>query len=60
MEKVSSAGDLHEILAAAAQAVSSAMLNSGKLLVAGNGGSAADAQHLVAEFVSRLRTTVRP
>ena len=26
----------------------------GKLLVAGNGGSAADAQHLVAEFVGRL------
>lgn len=54
MEKVSQTADLHEILAAAAQAVSSAMLNSGKLLVAGNGGSAADAQHLVAEFVSRL------
>lgn len=30
-----------------------------KLLVAGNGGSAADAQHLVAEFVVRL-TTNRP
>ena len=26
----------------------------GKLLVAGNGGSAADAQHIAAEFVSRL------
>ena len=31
----------------------------GKLLVAGNGGSAADAQHLVAEFVVRL-TVDRP
>ena len=30
-----------------------------KLMVAGNGGSAADAQHLVAEFVSRL-TVDRP
>jgi D-sedoheptulose 7-phosphate isomerase len=30
-----------------------------KLLVCGNGGSAADAQHLVAEFVSRL-TVDRP
>ena len=30
-------------------------LKSGhKLMVAGNGGSAADAQHLVAEFVGRL------
>jgi D-sedoheptulose 7-phosphate isomerase len=28
--------------------------SGGKLLVAGNGGSAADAQHIAAEFVSRL------
>ena len=28
--------------------------NNGKLYVAGNGGSAADAQHLVAEFVSKF------
>jgi len=36
-----------------------AMASGHKLLVAGNGGSAADAQHLVAEFVSRL-TVNRP
>jgi D-sedoheptulose 7-phosphate isomerase len=35
------------------------MLAGHKLMVAGNGGSAADAQHLVAEFVSRL-TVDRP
>ena len=35
------------------------MRNGRKLLVCGNGGSAADAQHLVAEFVSRL-TVDRP
>ena len=29
--------------------------SKGKLLICGNGGSAADAQHLVAEFVVRLR-----
>jgi D-sedoheptulose 7-phosphate isomerase len=51
--------DMHSILIAAAKLTSTAMLNSGKLLVAGNGGSAADAQHLVAEFVSRL-TQDRP
>lgn len=28
--------------------------NGGKLLIAGNGGSAADAQHIAAEFVSRF------
>lgn len=36
-----------------------AMKSGNKLLVAGNGGSAADAQHLVAEFVVRL-TVNRP
>jgi D-sedoheptulose 7-phosphate isomerase len=36
-----------------------AMASGHKLLVAGNGGSAADAQHLVAEFVARL-TVNRP
>jgi D-sedoheptulose 7-phosphate isomerase len=36
-----------------------AMRSGHKLLVAGNGGSAADAQHLVAEFVVRL-TVNRP
>jgi D-sedoheptulose 7-phosphate isomerase len=43
---------LSEITAASLKA-------GGKLLVAGNGGSAADAQHLVAEFVGRL-TVSRP
>ena len=41
------------------QVTAKAMQNGGKLLVAGNGGSAADAQHLVAEFVVRL-TVNRP
>jgi D-sedoheptulose 7-phosphate isomerase len=36
-----------------------AMKRGNKLMVAGNGGSAADSQHLVAEFVSRL-TRDRP
>jgi D-sedoheptulose 7-phosphate isomerase len=35
------------------------MLEGRKLMIAGNGGSAADAQHLAAEFVSRL-TIDRP
>jgi D-sedoheptulose 7-phosphate isomerase len=41
-------------VAEAAEATAHALLGGGKLMVAGNGGSAADAQHLVAEFVSRL------
>ena len=45
---------IHATLAQAAEATASAMKSGRKLMVAGNGGSAADAQHLVAEFVSRL------
>jgi glycosyltransferase involved in cell wall biosynthesis len=36
--------------------IATAFLNGGKLLVCGNGGSAAEAQHLVAEFVGRFQT----
>jgi D-sedoheptulose 7-phosphate isomerase len=43
----------------AAYTIADAMKRGNKLMVAGNGGSAADSQHLVAEFVSRL-TVDRP
>ena len=39
---------------AAARACISAMKNNRKILLAGNGGSAADAQHIAGEFVSRF------
>lgn len=45
---------LAQTLATAARATAAAMKAGHKLMVAGNGGSAADAQHMVAEFVSRL------
>jgi len=38
----------------AATACVASLKSGGKLLLAGNGGSAADAQHIAAEFVSRL------
>jgi D-sedoheptulose 7-phosphate isomerase len=41
-------------LVSIAKLTAEAMQSGHKLLVAGNGGSAADAQHLVAEFVVRL------
>lgn len=37
-----------------AELIANSMQNGGKLLACGNGGSAADAQHFVAEFVGRL------
>jgi D-sedoheptulose 7-phosphate isomerase len=39
---------------AIADAVTQAFRNGGKLLLAGNGGSAADAQHIAGELVSKL------
>ena len=43
-----------------AQAITLSMRGGGKLLIAGNGGSAADAQHLAAEFLSRYLIDRRP
>lgn len=48
-----------DAVASAARTIADAMKRGNKLMVAGNGGSAADSQHLVAEFVSRL-TVDRP
>jgi D-sedoheptulose 7-phosphate isomerase len=44
----------------AAEAITNSLRNNGKLLVCGNGGSAADSQHVAGEFVGVLdRTFVR-
>jgi D-sedoheptulose 7-phosphate isomerase len=43
-----------ETITAAADVLSDAFRAGGKLLICGNGGSAADCQHMAAEFVSRL------
>lgn len=40
--------------------VQASLEQGGKLLIFGNGGSAADAQHLAAEFVNRFRINRRP
>ncbi len=44
-----------EVLAAAADTIAEALRSGHKVLFFGNGGSAADAQHLAAEFVNRFR-----
>jgi D-sedoheptulose 7-phosphate isomerase len=59
MQSVLADPDISETVVRIAELTAKAMLNGRKLLVAGNGGSAADAQHLVAEFVVRL-TVNRP
>jgi len=45
----------HQEILAAATLMTEAYRNGGKLLLCGNGGSAADCQHMAAEFVNRLR-----
>ena len=50
---IESAGQL-ETFAKAADLVARRYRDGGRIYIAGNGGSAADAQHLAAEFVSKL------
>jgi len=45
---------LQSSVEAAAQACIASLKQGGKILLAGNGGSAADAQHIAGEFVSRF------
>jgi D-sedoheptulose 7-phosphate isomerase len=59
MQAVHDSPEIHDTMVEIGKLTSDAMKNGRMLLVAGNGGSAADAQHLVAEFVARL-TVDRP
>jgi D-sedoheptulose 7-phosphate isomerase len=58
----SAAGDAHFLatLTRVAETIQRSIDNRGKLLLFGNGGSAADAQHLVAELVGRFEGERRP
>jgi D-sedoheptulose 7-phosphate isomerase len=59
LTKVLNDDSVHQSLLDAARVTAEAMQSGRKLLVCGNGGSAADAQHLAAELVVRL-TVDRP
>ncbi len=52
--------DLHAKIHEIAQAITAAFQGGHKLLIAGNGGSAADAQHIAGEFLSRLNFDRNP
>ncbi|MEO1955740.1 MAG: SIS domain-containing protein, partial [Gammaproteobacteria bacterium] len=49
---------LYKVLVSAGDRIVNSIRNGGKLMICGNGGSAADAQHLVAEFLIRLTSDV--
>ena len=48
----------YEVLVEAGDIIAHSISGGGKLLLCGNGGSAADAQHLAAEFLIRLTSDV--
>ena len=48
----------YKVLIEAGDIIANSISNGGKLLLCGNGGSAADAQHLAAEFLIRLTSDV--
>ena len=52
--------NLRAAIHAIADAISGAFRSGHKLLIAGNGGSAADAQHIAGEFLSRLNFDRNP
>jgi D-sedoheptulose 7-phosphate isomerase len=54
LERMQNDATLLAATEAAAQACITCMRAGGKVLLAGNGGSAADAQHIAGEFVSRF------
>ncbi len=51
---------LHPALLLAAEVIGACFTKGGKVLVCGNGGSAAEAQHLAAELVGRFKLAGRP
>ncbi|MCB0417712.1 MAG: SIS domain-containing protein [Bdellovibrionaceae bacterium] len=53
-QRLLAAEGMQEVFAQAVKLVVDAYKKGGRLYIAGNGGSAADAQHLAAEFVSKL------
>jgi D-sedoheptulose 7-phosphate isomerase len=53
-DRVAGDPDFLAAVAAVADRIARALREGGKLLIAGNGGSAADAQHIAADFLSRV------
>jgi len=54
LDRAAGDGQLHAAICTIADTVTQAFRNGGKLMLAGNGGSASDAQHIAGEFLSRF------
>src|SRR5437763_6955865 len=60
LERASADRSLLDAMLAIAHTMIKALKSGGKILIAGNGGSAADAQHIAGEFLSRLNFDRNP
>src|ERR1043166_995513 len=60
LARAAAASEFGAAVLAIAQAVEKSRRAGGKVMLAGNGGSAADAQHIAGEFLSRLRFDRHP
>ena len=54
LELVKNLGGLAQCMSDVINMCSDALVNGGKIMLCGNGGSAADSQHIAAEFVGRF------
>ncbi len=55
IDVVKKVGDLKDVIMELSSVINNALLNGKKLLIMGNGGSAADSQHFAAEIVGRYK-----
>jgi D-sedoheptulose 7-phosphate isomerase len=60
LERAAEDPELQAAIYAIANTITHSFRSNGKLLLAGNGGSAADAQHIAGEFLSRLNFDRNP
>ena len=60
LERAEASPDFLSVIVAIADTIAHALRSGGRLLIAGNGGSAADAQHIAGEFLSRLNFDRNP
>src|SRR5262245_7529460 len=60
LERAVQDGELMQAMIRATDTMAAALRGGNKILIAGNGGSAADAQHIAGEFLSRLNFDRNP
>lgn len=60
LKTAAESAEMRAVIAAISAAIADTFRTGGKVLIAGNGGSAADAQHIAGEFLSRFLVDRNP